>query len=651
MIDTTKILFECRKLQTIDNEIDMNHWVVERKTSGSDGYYNSVLKNGITHFISYQNGSIESGKSNRRRIGLWSFDKQHLSSLDIKVNGRSEKDTFVKYVRGFGYVYRQYKDFERIDFIPSKKSIFEIELRSENFCSFEIDLQVLHEVAWPQIKSEDEYVVDVKENCLEIMTGTASTSIYYASDGKIDIQANRNTISVKSESASKIGIYVSCDKSIPDPSDLENSLISNEWINGISNLITPSFRINKLFKWAKHDLVELFTPTPIGNGFYAGMPEFSWFFGRDGEWMSMAAIECGMGELAENHLDMLYSFSRNGRIPHEISLSNGGHMDDNNYTHQETSLSTQFMSIDSSPLWVICQYMLSAWTGRKIDKDRIGTVMEFCRSCDRDNDGFLENRFTEGLIGWPESWAEKRDGICVDINAWWLEALRLFNSDKGSGQEEFERLLNTYKSIFYQKNDEHISVFDSVQRGEKREIKGAMQIVPAIYFKGSPFSESLVWLNKPDMVTDWGVRSVSNRDRMYDGGYHTGTIWPLMSGWMTLALYNNSMYQEGFHMIETFTRLAFSSPDPGRINETYNAEFLHSEGQFFQGWSSSLFLQSVLEGIMGFSRFPDSIDLSKNMEPHLPKEWREVKLLDFPFRGDLFDIEIKNGQEIKVYKK
>lgn len=651
MIDINDIMSECRILETKHNESDMDHWIVERKSSHSDGYYRSVIKNGITHFISYQNGSIESGKSTRRRIGLWSFDRQHLSGLDIKVNGKSEKDTFVKYVRSFGYVYRQYSEFERLDFISSKKAILEIELRSEKKSTFEIDLQLLHDLAWPQNKSKNNYSIEIREQFIEIVSGTASTYIYYESNGKVDARANLSTINIKSESSTKIGIYISCDKSKPDSSDLQESITSYEWVNSISNLSTPSFRINKLFKWAKHDLLELFTPTQIGSGFYAGMPEFSWFFGRDGEWMSMAAIECGMDKMAESHLDLLYSFSRNGQIPHEISLSNGGIMAENNYVYQESLLSTQYMSIDSSPLWVICQYMLSARTGRKIDMSRIEKVMKFCKSCDRDNDGLLENRFSEGLIGWPESWASKRDGICVDINALWLEALKLFTQDTIKGRKEFEDLLEIYKSIFYQMKDDNVVVFDSIYNGKKREIKGATEIVPAVFFKGPLFSESLKWLYKPDMVTDWGVRSVSNEDSMYDGGYHTGTIWPLMSGWLALALYNNSMSEEGFHIIESFARLAFSSLDPGRINETYNPEFLYGEGQFFQGWSSSLFIQSVLEGIIGLSRYPGNGDLSENLRPHLPKGWNEIKLVDFPFRGSVFDIKITKDNQVIILKK
>lgn len=648
MSDIGTIIDKCRPLTTDDNEKDMDHWILERRCSRSDGYYSSSIKTGKLHFVSYQNGSLESWISPRRRIGLWNFDRQHISGLDIMFNGRSEKETFVKYVRGYAYIYRQFEDFERLDFIPNGKSIFEIELRSSFPGNFKIEIQVLHETAWPESEIGKTYEVKSGSNLMEIGSNLAKTIVSWKSNGNVKATFKDNKIKLLSQASSKLSIYISCDGSLPEDGDLESSIEYNESINKISHLVTPSFKINKLFRWAKHDLLELFTPTPIGNGFYAGIPQFSWFFGRDGEWMSMAAIECGMFELAQDHLDLLFTYSKNGRIPHEIPLSNSGHIDGHNFFIENTPISTQYMSIDSSPLWIICEYMLSEWTGKSIDQSNIQKVVDFCMSCDRDHDGLLENRFSEQLIGWPESWAKERNGICIEVNAWWLEALRVHNFKQNAGDQEFKLLLNSYKEKFYKKVKDQIVVLDSINENEKREIKGAMQIVPAIYFNGDVFADSLSWLYEPDIVTEWGVRSVSDKDGFYDGGYHTGTVWPLMTGWMALALYKNFKNKEAYEMVETFTKLAFSSLEPGRINETYNPEFLNAEGQFFQGWSSSLFIQSIIEGMLGFANIPSDEALSANITSRIPQNWDEVKLINFPFRGKIFNITFRSGGAIEI---
>lgn len=635
-------------LNTENNDTDLTHWIVERKNSRSDGIYISALKTGPLHFVAHQNGNIESWISPRRRIGLWNFDTQHISGISTFFNGRNDTEAFKKYVRGLGYIYREYEEWERIDFIPDRKSILEIEMRSSKKGNFVANLTVLHEKAWPQTKNGTYYDVRINTDYVEIKSDVAITKIFHTTDGKLNVEINKNLITLRSEQSSFFFVYISCDGSVPEKEDFERTLKFHETPLKTAILETPSFQFNKFFLWAKHDLLELFTPTPIGNGFYAGIPQFSWFFGRDGEWISMAAIECGMIELAQDHLDILFSFSHNGRIPHEIPLSNEGRIDSPNFTIGDAKVSTQYMSIDSSPLWIISQYMLSAWSGKKPPRERILKVLDFCKSCDRDSDGLLENRFSQGLIGWPESWAKERDGICIDVNAWWLEAQRIHNAVEHLKNAVFESDLQKFKEIFYWNDGMGSRAYDSVDGKIRRDIKGAMQIVPSIYFRGGVFHDVLEWLYQSDLVTEWGVRSVSNKDPTYDGGYHTGAVWPLMTGWMALALYNNLEYEKGFEMIRSFVRLAFSSMDPGRINETYNSEYLYGDGQFFQGWSSSLFIQSFIEGLLGIPRIPKKIDLKSNLKPHLPKEWYQISMKNFLFKGKSYNIMVKREGEVNV---
>ena len=69
---------------------------------------------------------------------------------------------------------------------------------------------------------------------------------------------------------------------------------------------------------------------------------------------------------------------------------------------------------------------------------------------------------------------------------------------------------------------------------------------------------------------------------------------------------------------------------------------------FFQGWSSSLFIQSIMEGMLGFERIPTEDDPSEIMNPHIPEDWDEVKLLNFPFRNNVFNITVRKGNRKEV---
>ena len=643
------ILSTCRGLCDSDNERNPDHWVLERGKHGFSGMYISALKTGTTHFISCQNGDINSGISPRNRVGLWHFDTQHISYLGVKFNDESAENTFKKYVRGLGYTYRSFKGYERLDYIPPEKGLLVFDLFAKDRGTFDIQVKASHEKSWPQVLVAKSYETSVSNREIKVNSEIASTVIHVDCDGDISIRVNGPYVDIRSENTKNMRISFSCDGSSPDNTDIKNSIEYHNSVKRFCEVETPDERFNKLFLWAKHDILELYTKTPIGNGFYAGIPKFSWFFGRDGEWISNAAIECGMDELAKDQLDLLYRFSKNGRIPHEIPLSNDGVIKSLNFKVGGSPINTQFMSIDSSPLWIILQFQLSTWTGIKPEMEKITKVYNFCKSCDRDNDGLIENRFTEGLIGWPESWAKNRDGICIEVNAWWLEAWRLYTSAIGKGKSEYDEALKTFTNMFYTHNGEIVTPPDSIDGDIRRMVKGAMQIVPGMYLNDSVIRKSLEWLSRDDMATAWGVRSLSIEDPAYDGNYHTGTIWPLMSGWMAISLYNNRMPERGFNMLMTFIRQAFYSLDPGRINETYHPEFMYPTGQFFQGWSSSIFIQAFLEGLLGIPRIPQGDNILTEINQNLPSTWNVVRIRRFKFRGKTLDLEITKSQVREIH--
>ena len=649
LVQIEELIAKCRTLTEEDNWRVQNHWIVEGKKGGIGGNYLSVIKGLKSHFVLNQNGNIVSGSSSRRRVGLWDQGVRHVSSLKVISGGKDTRSIFLKYVRSFGYVYRRYEGLERIDYIPPSRGAYVIYLHSENELSVDFSIDILHELSWPVSEKAGTYRETTGENSCEIKSEIASTRITVDSPGKAEFRVNGRNVNVRISGCKSAFLHISCDGSSPVADELEKTLEYHTSINAYSILETPSFEMNKLFQWAKHDLLELFTDTPEGSGWYAGMPKFSWFFGRDGEWMSFAASECGMDDLSRKHLDMLYTHSRNGRIPHEIPIIDKNSIPNYTYVLDKTPVNTRFMSIDSSPLWVMAALQLSRWTGEKVDMTALEKVMSFISTCDRDGDGLIENRFREGLIGWPESWAENRDGICIDVNGWWLEAQRLYAEYTGKEPVNYQKGVKRFNSLFLEHIEGGIRAYDSVLDGTKKEIKSSMLIIPAMYSSTPDIKLLLRSLDREDMVTPWGVRSVSTEDPMYDSGYHTGMIWPLMTGWMALALFRNGMGESAFKSLSTFPLLAFSSPDPGRINETYNSEYLNPQGQFFQGWSSSLFIQGVMEGLFGIPFMPNSDSLREVMKPYMPAGWNNFKMKRLKYRGIVYDIEV-TGNDVRITK-
>ncbi len=638
---------KCRDLSDSDNLRVMDAWILENRPGLRRGDFLSFVKGRKSHFIVLQNGTIHSAPSGRFRTGIWFGGEEHVSSFDIKVSGKSCAGTFRKQVRRLAYTYREYEHFERIDFAPFDKSAIAVALRFAGPTTAVIEMDVNHRTMWPENRTAGGYELSrPSSGTLSVKSDLTETDVA-VSNGEAGASLEGNVLKVTTRCDGFCLISISTGGKSAEAADFARNVDYHSSSLDSCVLDTPSFEMNKYFLWAKHDLLELFSESDQGKGFFAGMPEFSWFFGRDGEWMSMAATECGLQELATAHLDMLAKGSEGGRIPHEIPLTlpNGNQR----YGMSGDELPTRFMSADSTPLWVISMLKLTKWHGVPAPEGMLKKAVDFCISCDRNGDTLIENDFSRGLIGWPESWSSHRNGTCIDVNAWWLKAL----DEYATVHDEFRQLakkgMDNYLSTFFRLNDGKLAVFDSVDGDVRREIRSPMEIVPAMYWKSDLMHALVSSLSGDDMITPWGVRSMSSRDPMYDRGYHTGEVWPLMTGWFAIAAYRNGMAGTGLRLLESFPMLAFSGPDPGRIGETYHPEYIYSMGQFAQGWSSSLFIQAVIEGLFGIDPdgSPGGVGLGRSMEAHLPEQWKRMGLKRIRYRGRHYDISVdKKGKSV-----
>ncbi len=630
----------CSRMSSSDNTRVLDAWVVENLPGLRRGDYLSFVKGRKSHFIVLQNGSINTASSGRFRTGIWFGGHGHVSSFDVNVSGKYCAASFRKQVRTPAYTYRLYERFERIDFVPFDKKAVAIALMFPERETAVMEMAIDHRIMWPEDRTDHEYVLSRMSSGVYRVRSTLADTDISVSGMECSASLDSNVLKIKVQGKGFCFISIGTARNRAGIEDFARSIDYHSSISKNCVLVTPSFEMNKYFLWAKHDILELFSESGQGNGFFAGMPEFSWFFGRDGEWMSMAATECGLHELAAAHLDMLAKHSDGGRIPHEIPLT-----DSNGNQHYGMSgdvLPTRFMSADSTPLWIMSVLKLGRWHRMKKQEEMLKKAVDFCISCDRNGDVLIENRFKDGLIGWPESWSSYRDGSCIDVNAWWLKALEEYSRTHA----EFEKLAGTgmdnYLSTFFRLDNGSLTVFDSVDGKLQRKIKSPMEIVPAMYWRNDLMRSLVSSLSGDDMITPWGVRSMSSSDPMYDRGYHTGEVWPLMTGWFAIAAYRNGFAETGFRLLESFPMLAFSSQEPGRIGETYHPEYIHSMGQFAQGWSSSLFVQAVIEGMFGVD--PDgttgSSGLTRSMEAHLPDGWAFMKLRRIPYRGRLYDLSV-----------
>src|SRR5690606_14846579 len=105
--------------------------------------------------------------------------------------------------------------------------------------------------------------------------------------------------------------------------------------------------------------------------------------------------------------------------------------------------------------------------------------------------------------------------------------------------------------------------------------------------------------------TDWGVRILEEKSKHFNpSGYHVGSVWPLFTGWTSLAEYETGRFLQGFsHIMNNL--VIYKHWDLGSIEEVLNGmEYKPSGVTHNQGWSQTMVLQPILEGMLGIK--PDA---------------------------------------------
>ncbi len=626
------LMDQCRNLDESSNMHRMEYWV-KVPEDRLDGFNYCLIKGKKSHFISCINGEVLPTDFRRTRNGFWEDGKGHISEFRVFMDLVSAADLLRKYVRGLGYIYREYDSMERLDYVLADRGLLSIWYRSDGRQSIEIKLKVDHRNAWPATDESKDVHIAGNAKQFSVISTNGTTFFGVESDGSVSRSLTEGYLTIMAQDFTLLHLTISSDDVPEGGNELDQSLRYHLGITDSLMFETGNRKLDKVFLWTKHDLLEFYSETSVGSGWFAGFPIFSWFFGRDGLWMGLAANICGLGEITVKHMQTLLNHSRNGQIPHEIALNSGNQ----EYEVSRTNTDTRFMSIDSNLLWILCNRSLKHWGYDPFPDSIEDSVIDFSMSCDKDGDMLLENDFKKGLIGWPETWASQRDGKCVDINALWVAVLESLGGRLNSGY--LQAAMGRYLEEFFEDQD----FTDSIDSTSVRAVKSAMLLVPAMFLDDKRVKDQFSKLLGSNMITPWGVRSMSVEDEKYDGGYHTGMVWPLMTGWFSIAAYRQGFFDQGYDQIRTFTENAFHSADPGRINEAYSSDQPTPTGQFAQGWSSSMFIMSLLGGMVGMPVLGgNGDDIRSVLHPHLPEEIKEITLRHFNWRGEKFTVVLSN---------
>jgi glycogen debranching enzyme len=427
-------------------------------------------------------------------------------------------------------------------------------------------------------------------------------------------------------------------------------------------ITTPSADFNEGYKWALNATDRFFATTPgLGTSFHAGYgtsrsgwggnqavsgrPGYAWYFGRDAVWTSMAVLDYGDYDKVKQALKFFQQYQDvTGKIYHEVTTSGFIHYDASDATPLFIVLAGRYMRHSGD-----VEFIKESWPSIK-------KALEFCFSTDRDGDHLIE------IFNVGHGWLEGGDlyGVNEEIYlaSCWGEALKeASNMAKVIGlNEEAEKLAAESKLVvgmvnndFWNEKTRHLNMGKFLD-GTYNENMTVLPAVP-MFFKhidNTKANLTLSHIAHNDFSPNWGVRIVSEYNPMFrPTGYHYGSVWPLFTGWASLAEYGYGRDLPGyFHFMGTL--LMYRNWGLGYVEEVINGLEYNPTGICrHQCWSETMGIQPAMEGMIGFK--PDALEKGVELKPQLPADWDYINVENMRVGSAYMSFNMKRANGTTVY--
>jgi glycogen debranching enzyme len=431
---------------------------------------------------------------------------------------------------------------------------------------------------------------------------------------------------------------------------------------GSLQVTSPDSVFNLGYRWALEGSDRFYVNTPgLGKSLVAGYattasgwdgehevngrPGYGWYFGRDAEWSGMALLQYGDFEKVKGILTLLQDFQDlNGKILHELSTSGFVHFDASDATPLYIVLAGRYLKHSGDTAFI-----RSSWPNIK-------AAIDFMYSTDTDGDGLIEN--TNVGHGWVEGGGLFGSHTSLYLASCWAEALgkaAYMSSSIGIdslainyGLDE-TLVLEKINGIYWDENEQFL-YHGMKQDGSFIKEKSIMPTIPLLFGQVSNDKSvnMLETFATNEYTANWGVRIVNERSPLFKPvGYHTGSVWPLYTGWTALAEYENGRPVQGFsHIMNNLN--VYQDWSPGFVEEVLNgAEYKPSGVCHHQDWSETMVLQPIIEGMLGLE--PDAIKNILGFAPHFPADWDTVTISNIKVGKHILDFKQERSEEKILY--
>jgi len=421
-------------------------------------------------------------------------------------------------------------------------------------------------------------------------------------------------------------------------------------------IVTPDPQVNLAVEWAKVAYDGLMVDNPdLGAGMVAGLgisgtsgrPGFGWFFGGDTFINSYSLDALGNGEAVRRALAFNRKWQRpDGKMAHELSQGAG-------YIDWFKDYGYAYIHADTTPFYITAVHDFFRSSGDKgfLTECWPSLIRAFawCRSTDANGDGLMDNRRAGlGGVEYGELTGIETDiylaSIWVQATAAMAEMAQAMGDAKTAQLAESARQLG--KTAFEEKFWDEAAGFYSFGFSDKGE--RVREITPTaalglMWELGDPerSRRTLERLCRADMLTDWGIRSISAASRFYQPlNYNYGAVWPFNNSWVATALLRHGLHIQGFNLWLATTRHTFSN-NLGMVTEVFSGD-RHTwpqEAVSHQGFSSAGVVLPLVRGLLGLET--DARQRRLIFRPVLPGHWDQVRIERIRCGGAEFRIDYK----------
>jgi glycogen debranching enzyme len=441
--------------------------------------------------------------------------------------------------------------------------------------------------------------------------------------------------------------------------EAQSAAYYRNYLDRTVQLELPDAALQQAYDWARVNMSQAVVNNPLlGKGIIAGYgasgddrrPGFNWFFGRDALWTAFALNAEGDFATTKLALEFLARFQRDdGKIPHEVPQTAS-------LIGPLTKTFFAYASADATPLYLIA---FDDYVTRSGDVDfaraqwpTLEKTYAFLRSTFNadhlaQNEG-VGHGWIEGGPLHPMQMEFYQAGLGVEaMRAWSHLALVTGHADAVTPSAEQQQAQAALEKSFWLAQQRYYAIaMDS--HNNQVDVPSVLTTVP-MWFTGLDEEHTqgtLDALSHLDHQTDWGMRILSSADSRYGpGGYHFGSIWPLFTGWASVAEYRNHRPFAGYGNLRANALLTFAGAQ-GHVAEVLSGDAHQplSTSTPHQTWSSAMVIEPLLLGM--FDLHVDAAQRLISLSPQLPANWDHAALNNIRLDNAAINLRIDEAPDV-----